>query len=254
MPESRQRLPHPTESHQGRAASHRVPPARETPGRWRPAEPEGRKRRMLPLGHPTKIPPIGGTSSGTASEVTWAETQISPAQRPNLDHWRSPGTTGQTSRIGLITRRSLVQIQPPPPGKMHVRAGPQGPALLLPPPESSRESQNLATRTLVRGSKREIKRGVWELRVSLGKDPVTEKYKVRSKTFHGSARAADEALRDLIDQQAPSRSDGIGTTFPASSSTSGSKSANGSTSPRPPFGLTGRKSRRPSGLGLARFS
>jgi len=65
----------------------------------------------------------------------------------------------------------------------------------------------------VRGSKREIKRGVWELRVSLGKDPVTDKYKVRSKTFHGSARAADEALRDLIDQQAPSRSDGIGATF-----------------------------------------
>jgi integrase len=65
----------------------------------------------------------------------------------------------------------------------------------------------------VRGSKREIKRGVWELRVSLGKDPVTDKYKVRSKTFHGSARAADEALRDLIDQQAPSRSDWIGATF-----------------------------------------
>ena len=33
------------------------------------------------------------------------------------------------------------------------------------------------------------------------------------ETFHGSARAADEALRDLIDQQAPSRSDGIGATF-----------------------------------------
>jgi integrase len=65
----------------------------------------------------------------------------------------------------------------------------------------------------VRGSKREIKRGVWELRVSLGKDPVTQKYKVSSKTFHGSARAADEALRDLIDMQAPSRSDGIGATF-----------------------------------------
>ena len=54
---------------------------------------------------------------------------------------------------------------------------------------------------------------MWELRVSLGKDPVTDKYKVRSKTFHGSARAADEALRDLIDQQAPSRSDGIRATF-----------------------------------------
>ena len=65
----------------------------------------------------------------------------------------------------------------------------------------------------VRGSKREIKRGVWELRVSLGKDPVTEKYKVLSKTFHGSARAADEALRDLVDQQGSGRADGVGATF-----------------------------------------
>ena len=83
----------------------------------------------------------------------------------------------------------------------------------MPPRESQRQSQNLATLAFVRGSKREIKRGMWELRASLGKDPVTDKYKVRSKTFHGSARAADEALRDLIDQQAPSRSDGIGATF-----------------------------------------
>ncbi|WP_298347155.1 helix-turn-helix domain-containing protein [Ferrimicrobium sp.] len=55
------------------------------------------------------------------------------------------------------------------------------------------------------GSKREIKRGVLELRVFLEKDPVTGKYKVHSKTFHGSAQAADEPLRDLIDQQAPLR-------------------------------------------------
>ncbi len=54
---------------------------------------------------------------------------------------------------------------------------------------------------------------MWELRVSLGKDPVTEEYKVRSETFHGSARATDEAPRDLIDQRASSRSDGIGATF-----------------------------------------
>src|SRR5208282_3495470 len=33
-----------------------------------------------------------------------------------------------------------------------------------------------------------------------------------SKTFHGNARAADSALRDLIDQQAP-RTDGTGATF-----------------------------------------
>ncbi|NNN12163.1 MAG: hypothetical protein HKL81_00220 [Acidimicrobiaceae bacterium] len=64
---------------------------------------------------------------------------------------------------------------------MQVRAGLQGSALLLPPLESSRESQKKSqagsAMASVRGSKREIKRGVWELRVSLGKDPVTEKYK-----------------------------------------------------------------------------
>ena len=34
-----------------------------------------------------------------------------------------------------------------------------------------------------------------------------------SETFHGPPRAADQRLRDLIDQQAPSRSDGVGVTF-----------------------------------------
>jgi len=48
---------------------------------------------------------------------------------------------------------------------------------------------------------------------SLGKDPATGKWRQVSKTFHGGARAADAALRDLIDAQAPSRTDGIGATF-----------------------------------------
>ena len=64
----------------------------------------------------------------------------------------------------------------------------------------------------MRGSKRELRKGVWELRVSTGKDPVTGKYGLVSKTFHGTARDADSALRDLIDQQAPAV-DGVGATF-----------------------------------------
>ncbi len=64
----------------------------------------------------------------------------------------------------------------------------------------------------MRGSKREIKKGVWELRVSTGKDAVTGKYGQVSKRFHGSARDADTALRDLIEKQAP-RTDGVGATF-----------------------------------------
>jgi integrase len=65
----------------------------------------------------------------------------------------------------------------------------------------------------VQGSKRKLKVGVWELRGELGVDPMTGKRKQFSETFHGSAREADQRLRDLIDQQAPSRSDGVGITF-----------------------------------------
>jgi integrase len=54
---------------------------------------------------------------------------------------------------------------------------------------------------------------VWELRVYIGRDPVTGRPKQVSKTVHGGARVADDALRDLIDQQAPSRTDGVGATF-----------------------------------------
>jgi integrase len=65
----------------------------------------------------------------------------------------------------------------------------------------------------VRGSKRKIRTGVWELRVSLGKDPVTGKYRQLSRTFHGPARAADDALRDLVDKYGDGSEDGIGAAF-----------------------------------------
>jgi len=64
----------------------------------------------------------------------------------------------------------------------------------------------------MRGTKRKRGEGVWELRAYVGRDPVTCNPKQVSKTFHGSAREADEALRDLIEQQVPGRSDGAGAT------------------------------------------
>jgi integrase len=64
----------------------------------------------------------------------------------------------------------------------------------------------------MRGSKREVRKGVWELRVSLGKDPETGRYVTTSKTFHGGAGGADAALRDMIDQRAPG-AEGVGATF-----------------------------------------
>ena len=63
----------------------------------------------------------------------------------------------------------------------------------------------------VQGSKQELRKGVWELRLTMGKDLVTESTGV-SKTFHGTAREADKALRQLIDEQAPAE-DGAGASF-----------------------------------------
>ena len=52
----------------------------------------------------------------------------------------------------------------------------------------------------MRGSKRKRRDGVWELRVYVGSDPATGSTEQISKTFHGGARAADDALRDLVEQ------------------------------------------------------
>jgi integrase len=65
----------------------------------------------------------------------------------------------------------------------------------------------------MRGSKRQRSPGVWELRVYVGQDPATGTEKTLSKTFRGPARAADAALRELLEAQAPNRADGIGVTF-----------------------------------------
>ena len=65
----------------------------------------------------------------------------------------------------------------------------------------------------MRGTKRERRKGVWEVRAYLGRDPLTGKPRQISRTVHGGSRAADEALRELLDKQPPSRSDGIGVSF-----------------------------------------
>lgn len=88
----------------------------------------------------------------------------------------------------------------------------KAPALLLPSQKSHNESHKSVYYADMQGSKRKLREGVWELRLTLGKDQITGKYRRVSKTFHGSARAADRALRDLIDEQAPS-TDGAGATF-----------------------------------------
>ena len=64
----------------------------------------------------------------------------------------------------------------------------------------------------MKGTKRQKKKGVWEVRVYVGRDPVTGKPRQISKTVRGGARDADAVIRDLIDKQVPARSDGIGVT------------------------------------------
>ena len=65
----------------------------------------------------------------------------------------------------------------------------------------------------MRGTKRKRKDGVWELRVYVGRDPETGNPRQISRTFHGGARAADDALRDLVERYREGRPDGIGNTF-----------------------------------------
>lgn len=48
------------------------------------------------------------------------------------------------------------------------------------------------------GQKKEIRPGVWKLRVSAGKDPVTGKYIYVSKTVEGGSRIADQELAKLV--------------------------------------------------------
>ena len=48
------------------------------------------------------------------------------------------------------------------------------------------------------GHKKEIRPGVWKLRVSAGLDPVTGKYRYISKTVTGGPRIADKALAELV--------------------------------------------------------
>jgi hypothetical protein len=67
----------------------------------------------------------------------------------------------------------------------------------------------------VQGSKRELRKGVWELRLTLGKDPSrrsTGGSPKPSTARHGTAREADKALRQLVDEPAPAE-DGVGATF-----------------------------------------
>ncbi len=45
---------------------------------------------------------------------------------------------------------------------------------------------------------RERSRGVWELIVDIGRDPLTGKRRQRSKTFRGTKREAERALRSLV--------------------------------------------------------
>jgi len=99
---------------------------------------------------------------------------------------------------------------------MQVRAGAKAPALLVFPVSSlllSLLREFVGRVGTMRGSKRKRGEGVWELRAYVGRDPVTGNPRQVSKTFRGSAREADEALRDLIEQQVPGRSDGAGATL-----------------------------------------
>lgn len=59
----------------------------------------------------------------------------------------------------------------------------------------------------MRGSLREKRAGVWELRVYVGTDPLTGRRRQQSKTFRGTRRQAEVALAELVAQVAHDRPD-----------------------------------------------
>ena len=65
----------------------------------------------------------------------------------------------------------------------------------------------------MRGTKRKKRDGVWEVRVYLGRDPATGSPRQLSKTVHGTARHADDVMRDLIAKHGRVSVEGIGATF-----------------------------------------
>ncbi len=48
------------------------------------------------------------------------------------------------------------------------------------------------------GHKKELRPGVWRLRVSAGKDPATGKYRYVTKVIYGGSRAASQQLAELV--------------------------------------------------------
>ena len=62
--------------------------------------------------------------------------------------------------------------------------------------------------TVVNGSLRERRPGVWELIVSTGRDPLSGRYLQTSRTFAGSKRQAQRALAELVTDIATGRGSG----------------------------------------------
>ena len=92
----------------------------------------------------------------------------------------------------------------------------------------------------MRGTKRKRREGVWEVRVYLGRDPVTGQPKQLSRTVHGGAREADDVLRELIAKHSGASSDQMALGLPSvNCSTDGSMNASASIGRRPLCGPTG---------------
>jgi integrase len=67
----------------------------------------------------------------------------------------------------------------------------------------------------MKGSRRKLRPGVWELRVHAGTSSVTGKPKYVSRTFHGSAKSADDALSELVTEVASTDHTGPAESFGA---------------------------------------
>jgi integrase len=65
----------------------------------------------------------------------------------------------------------------------------------------------------MKGTIRERSKGVWELRVYTGRDPITKRPRQVSRTFHGGKRDANTELAKMVTEQADGRRGGTNCTL-----------------------------------------
>jgi integrase len=116
------------------------------------------------------------------------------------------------AKVEVAGSNPVVRSTQNPRSRTVFRAGPVSFGLVHPIPLSHpwQDSRNIG---LVKGSVRNRDRGVWEVRVYLGRDADSGKKRYRSRTVRGARRDAEKVCRDLVAKIEAAASDGRANDF-----------------------------------------